>query len=190
MQAGTVQHGVIVADDSIIIRDNVRAALGEAWWIFLAVDGIEAVEYARGVTAELVVLDFRMPRLDGIATCALIRKLPNYGSVPIVLLTAYDSVELRQRATQAGVTAVFPKPFSANELRAGVLPLIALGRDAARGPVGRSLTSPASPAEENDDLAAGRDVLAVYRKVDAAADPRPQGGPANGMAVRRIRSWR
>jgi CheY-like chemotaxis protein len=186
MQAGAVQRGVIVADDSIIIRDNVRAALGEPWCIFLAVDGVEALEYARSVKAELVLLDFQMPRRDGVETCALIRNLPNYGSVPIVLLTAYDSVDLRRRAAQAGATAVFSKPFSAKALRAGVLPLIALGRDArqARGPSGLS----AMPtALANDDLAAGRDVLAVYRKVEAVADPRRYGSFTEVAAARRLR---
>ena len=96
MQPSDVQRGVIVADDSIIIRDNMRAALGEPWRIFLAADGVEAIEYARGMNAELVMLDFHMPRMDGVDTCALIRSLPNYASVPIVLLTAYDSVDLRR----------------------------------------------------------------------------------------------
>jgi CheY-like chemotaxis protein len=192
MGAGDVQRGVIVADDSIIIRDNVRAALSEPWHIFLAADGVEALEYARGVTAELVLLDFHMPRLDGVGTCASIRNLPNYRSVPIVLLTGYDSVDLRRRAAQAGATAVFSKPFSAKGLRAGVLPLIALGRDAARlrGSSGASAMPPEPTTLANDDLVAGRDILAVYRKVEAVADPRRYGSFAEGMAARRVKSWR
>jgi len=192
MQSGAVQQGVIVADDSIIIRDNVRAALGEPWRIFLAVDGVEAIEYARGLNAELVLLDYQMPRLDGVAACALIRSLQNYASVPIVLLTAYDSVDLRRRAAKAGATAVFAKPFSANELRAGVLPLIALGRDAAQARLlsGLSEVSSAPAAQENDDLAAGRDVLAVYRKVEAAADAGRYGSFAEVMAARRMKPRR
>jgi two-component system chemotaxis response regulator CheY len=192
MQPLAVQRGVIVADDSIIIRDNVRAALGEHWRIFLAVDGVEALEYARGMNAELVLLDFHMPRLDGVATCASIRRLPNYKSVPIVLLTAYDSIDLRRRAAEVGATAVFAKPFSANALRAGVLPLIALGRDAARarGPAGLPTVPPPPAARAEDDLAAGRDVLAVYRKVEAAADPRAYGSFAELMAARRMKSRR
>lgn len=192
MQPGAVQRGVIVADDSIIIRDNVRAALGEPWRIFLAADGAEAVEYARGVQAELVLLDYQMPRLDGVDTCALIRNLPHYAAVPIVLLTAYDSVNLRRRAVRAGATAVFSKPFSANALRAAVLPLIALGRDAAqaRGPSSLLEAPPAPTAQANDDLAAGRNVLAVYRKVEAAADPRRYGSFAEIMAARHLKSPR
>jgi CheY-like chemotaxis protein len=193
MQPGAIRRGVIVADDSIIIRDNVRVALGEPWHIFLAVDGVEAVEFARGVTAELVLLDFQMPRMDGLDTCALIRNLPNYGSVPIVLLTAYDSVDLRRRAGHAGATAVFPKPFSANALRAGVLPLIALGRDAARapGPSGLSAAPPPAPdAEASGELEAGRDILAVYRKVEAAIDPRRYASFVEIMAARHMKARR
>jgi CheY-like chemotaxis protein len=187
VQAGAVQRGVIVADDSIIIRDNVRAALGDPWHVFLAVDGREAVEYARGVRAELVLLDFQMPRLDGVDACASIRALPRYGSVPIVLLTAYDSVGLRRRAADAGATAVFTKPFTAKALRAGVLPLIALGRDAAqgRGPTALPATPSVHVPQPNDDLAVGRDVLAVYRKVEAAVDPRRYGSIAELVAARR-----
>ena len=190
MQQGVVQRGVIVADDSIIIRDNVRAALGEPWRVFLAVDGVEAVEYARGLTAELVLLDYHMPRMDGVETCAAMRKLPNYASVPIVLLTAYDSLPLRRRAAEVGATAVFSKPFSANALRAGVLPLIALGRDAARA---RGLAS--QPAAlpgpgSGDEFEAGREVLAVYRKVEAAADPHRTASFAELMAARRMNSRR
>jgi CheY-like chemotaxis protein len=192
MQPGQVQRGVIVADDSIIIRDNVRAALGEPWHIFLAVDGVEAIEYARGMNAELVLLDFHMPRLDGVDTCALIRNLPNYEAVPIVLLTAYDSVDLRRRAAQAGATAVFSKPFSANALRAGVLPLIALGRDAARarGLSGPSAPSPVPGPQSTDGLAAGRDVLAVHRKVEASAEMQRYGSFAELMAARRMKARR
>jgi two-component system chemotaxis response regulator CheY len=189
MQRGVVQRGVIVADDSIIIRDNVRAALGEPYRIFLAADGVEALEYARGMKAELVLLDFHMPRLDGVDTCVLLRKLPDYASVPIVLLTAYDSVDLRRRAAHAGATAVFSKPFSANVLRAGVLPLIALGRDAAQAR-GLPVMRPTPAAQESDDLAAGRDVLAVYRKVEAAADPHRYPSFSETMAARRMKSRR
>jgi len=189
MQPVAVQRGVIVADDSVIIRDNVRAALGEPWRIFLAADGVEAVEYARGVKAELVMLDYHMPRLNGVETCALIRTLQNYASVPIVLLTAYDNADLRRRAAKAGATAVFTKPFSANALRAGVLPLIALGRDAAQArlPSGLPEAPAAAGDQENDDLASGRDVLAVYRKVEAATEMGRYGSFSEVMAARHMK---
>lgn len=189
MQPGPIRGGVIVADDSMAIRDNVRVALGDAWHIFLAADGVEAVDYAHDVIADLVLLDFRMPRLDGILACQTMRRLPGYPAVPIVLLTAHDSADLRQRALRAGATAVFPKPFSASVLREAALPLIALGRDAARsGAPGPAAMSPGLTSAGGNDLAAGRDVLAVHRKVDAAAQRRTYRTFAEIMAAQRALS--
>jgi len=189
MPPAPVSRAVIVADDSTIIRDNVRAALAGPWHVFLAADGAEAVEYARSISAELVILDFRMPRRDGLDACAIIRTMPNYASVPIVLLTAYDSSELRRRAASAGATAVFAKPFSIDELREAVLPLVALGRDSASARAGSGLGDMASPPGP-EGLATGRDVLAVYRKVDQAAEQRSYVSFAEVMAARRIKSLR
>ena len=184
-----MQRGVIVADDSIIIRDNVRGVLGEPWRIFLAADGAEAVEYARSIKAELILLDFRMPRRDGIDACAVIRSMPNYANVPIVLLTAYDGSELRRRAASAGATAVFAKPFTIDELRDAIMPLIALGQD--KGALwARSGLVGSLPAPDAEGLAAGREVLSVYRKVDQAAEQRRYGSFAEVMAVRRMKSLR
>src|SRR5208282_3816277 len=97
-------RGVIVADDSALMRDNVRSALGAPWRVFVAANGIEAVQYAASMRAALVVLDVRMPRMDGLDACALIRALPHYETTPIVMLTAYDDYDMRRRARQAGAT--------------------------------------------------------------------------------------
>jgi CheY-like chemotaxis protein len=184
-----MQRGVIVADDSIIIRDNVRAALGEPWRIFLAANGAEAVEYARGIKAELVLLDFRMPRMDGLDACSVIRTMANYATVPIVLLTAYDNSKLRGRAAGAGATAVLAKPFTTAQLREAILPLIALGRDAAAQRT-RSGMPDALTAPNAEGFDGARDVLAVYRKVDQAAEQRRSSSFAETMAARRARALR
>src|SRR5665213_2012408 len=114
-------HGVIVADDSALMRDNVRSALGAPWRVFLAGNGLEAVQYASSMRAALVMLDFRMPRMDGLDACARIRALPHYATTPIVMLTAYDDEDMRHRAKQAGATTLFRKPFTIATLRAGLL---------------------------------------------------------------------
>jgi CheY-like chemotaxis protein len=169
MQPTELDRSIIVADDSVIIRGNVRVALGDHWRIFLAANGVEALECARGVKAELVLLDFRMPRLDGVAACSEIRRLPHYATVPIVMLTAYDSVDLRRRAAQAGATAVFPKPFSPDALREGVLPLIAVGRDAARSRTRLADSGLDTVFSGGDALSANREMLSAQRRIEAAA---------------------
>jgi CheY-like chemotaxis protein len=191
MQPGSVKRGVIAADDSIIIRDNVRGALGGPWQVFLAVDGAEAIEYARRLTAQLVLLDLRMPRVDGIAACACIRNLPGYADVPIMLLTAYDSPELRRRAKSAGATDIFAKPFTAAALQQRAAALMASFQPGvaragpAMPPLGLAETD--SPL---DALAAGREVLAVHRQVEEAARQRPNISFAEIMAAWRAQARR
>jgi CheY-like chemotaxis protein len=191
MQPGAVKRGVIAADDSVIIRDNVRAALGDPWRIFLAVDGAEAIEYARRIEAELVLLDLRMPRMDGIAACTFIRHLPGYAAVPIVLLTAYDSPEVRRRATSAGATAIFPKPFTAAALRQHAVALVA---PLQASPLRPDSVAPHSPVAESelpwDALSAGRDVLAVHRQVEEASKQRRYASFSEIMAAWRAEAQR
>jgi DNA-binding response OmpR family regulator len=102
----------IVADNDRIIRDILRALLEDQGFTVLQVtDGRAAIDYAMRTRARLVILDFKMPRLDGISACAEIRQLPDYADTPIVILTAFDDEETRAAASQAGVTEVLGKPF-------------------------------------------------------------------------------
>ena len=78
----------------------------------LCVDGLEAVELASQTLATLVLLDLRMPKMDGIEACQQIRALPRYATVPIVILTVFDGDGMKRRALRAGATAFLGKPFS------------------------------------------------------------------------------
>jgi two-component system alkaline phosphatase synthesis response regulator PhoP len=143
MEKIAVPRGVIIADDSSIIRDNIRMAFGAPWRIFVAANGVEAVEYARRIKAELVILDVRMPRLDGMEACRLIRQLPDYANVPIVLLTAFFIQELEAAAARCGASRVFSKPISVATVQSSIVPLVALARGAAvRQPTGKLAPRP------------------------------------------------
>jgi two-component system, OmpR family, alkaline phosphatase synthesis response regulator PhoP len=108
---------IIVADNDYIIRSILRSVLErEGFTVILANDGLEAVAYAKRTQAGLIILDYRMPALDGIAACAEIRRLPGYARVPIIILTAFDDDHARVAAEDAGATAFFPKPFKPVDL--------------------------------------------------------------------------
>ena len=118
-------RGLIVADDSSLIRELLRSHLDPRFGhVYLASDGAEAVEIARRIQARLVLLDYRMPRLNGLDACREIRELPEYAKLPIVLLTAYDDDRARRDAARAGVTLLLPKPFSPEQLIQAVTPLL------------------------------------------------------------------
>ncbi len=160
MQEASFGGNAIVADDRLVIRDAVRSALGDAWCVFPASNGIEAIAYARSTQAALVILDINMSPLDGIEAGAQIRHLPGYANVPLVILTAYGDPENRRKAALAGVDAILTKPFTAQNLRSVIRPLIAARQDTA------------TRAPDRNRQSEGQDILAVYRRVDSVATRR------------------
>ncbi len=144
MSSNAPARDVIIADNDYIIRGILRSVLeGQKFSVLQAVDGIEALDYATRTNAHLVILDYKMPKLDGFATCAQIRRLPGYAHVPIAILTAFDDEATRQAARQAGVTAFFVKPFKTVDLLRGIAHLMGAGPAE-----GAAITVPADPVAE------------------------------------------
>jgi response regulator NasT len=106
---------VLVAEDETVTRLDVRALLEGAGYVVCAEarDGLEAVDLARRFRPDLVVMDVRMPHLDGIAAA---RRIREERPVPIVMLTAHDQAELVAAAADAGVFGYLVKPFREEDL--------------------------------------------------------------------------
>lgn len=106
---------VIVAEDEALIRLDVVETLTEHGFEVVgeAADGEEAVKLALELEPDLMVMDIKMPRLDGISAADKIMK-----EVPcaIVMLTAFSDKELIERAKDAGTMAYLVKPFQAKDL--------------------------------------------------------------------------
>jgi two-component system, response regulator PdtaR len=106
---------VVVAEDESLIRmdiveilhDNGFEVVGEAG------DGEKAVALAEELRPDLVVMDVKMPLLDGISAAEIIGKK---NIAPVVLLTAFSQRELVERAAEAGALAYVVKPFTPNDL--------------------------------------------------------------------------
>jgi response regulator NasT len=106
---------VVIADDDPIIRMDLREMLAGMGYNVQgeAGDGKSAVELARKVQPDLVIMDIRMPELDGIEAARL---LTSESIAPVLLLTAYSEPDLVQRAAQAGVIGYLVKPFREAQL--------------------------------------------------------------------------
>ena len=113
---------VLVAEDEAIIRLDIVETLREAGYQVVAEagDGEAAVELAGEHKPDLIVMDIKMPKMDGIEAAEKIAPL----GIPIVLLTAFSQKELVERASEAGAMAYVVKPFSPNDL----LPAIEIAR--------------------------------------------------------------
>ncbi len=109
------QTRVIIADDDPIIRMDLREMLSAMGYSVVgeAADGKHAVELARSIHPDLMIMDIRMPELDGIEAA---RSLTQENIAPVLLLTAYSEPELVQRAAQAGVIGYLVKPFREAQL--------------------------------------------------------------------------
>jgi len=106
---------VVVAEDEALIRLDVVEMLREAGYEVVgeAGDGEEAVRLAEEHRPDLVVMDVKMPVLDGISAA---ERIAGARLAPVVLLTAFSQRELVERARDAGAMAYVVKPFSAADL--------------------------------------------------------------------------
>jgi response regulator NasT len=101
---------VLVAEDETIIRLDLRSMLEASGYEVCgeARDGVEAVELAETLAPDVILMDVKMPRLDGIEAA---RRILERRSLPIVMLTAFGQEELVARAVDTGVFGYLAKPF-------------------------------------------------------------------------------
>ena len=106
---------VVIADDESIIRLDLGEMLGSLGYEVVggASDGAVAVELAQKLRSDVVIMDIKMPGVDGIAAA---RELTRTRIAPVLLLTAYSEGQLVERAKEAGVVAYLVKPFREAEL--------------------------------------------------------------------------
>jgi CheY-like chemotaxis protein len=110
--AAAARH-ILVIDDSLLIREAAKIALETvaAWRVSTAAGGEEGIALAVEQRPDAILLDVVMPDMDGVAVAERLHVTPSLSSVPIVLLTAKDRPEDRQRFRQAPVRGVIAKPF-------------------------------------------------------------------------------
>ncbi len=109
------QIRVVVADDEAIIRLDLKTLLEEMGHEVVgeAADGQKALDLARTLRPDVVIMDIRMPVMDGLDAAKIIA---DEKIAPVVLLTAYSQKDLIERAKEAGVFAYLVKPFQESDL--------------------------------------------------------------------------
>ena len=95
------------------------------WTFHTAESGPQALEIAAQQALDFVLLDISMPGMDGLEVCQRMRQLPNLQQSPIVIFTALDTPDRRERATAVGATAFWIKTFQATEFVPEIEKLVA-----------------------------------------------------------------
>ena len=106
---------IVIADNESIIRMDLKELLEEAGHEVIgeAADGAKAVEMTRKLKPDLVIMDIKMPEMDGIAAAKMIS---NEKLAPVLLLTAYSQKEIVEKAKDSGVLAYLVKPVKESNL--------------------------------------------------------------------------
>ncbi len=109
------QIRVVIADDESIIRMDLKTLLEEMGHVVVgeAADGQKALELTRSLKPDVVIMDIKMPVMDGLDAAKIISEEK---ISPVVLLTAYSQKDLIERAKEAGVFGYLIKPFQESDL--------------------------------------------------------------------------
>ncbi len=107
---------VLIADDQAGIRHVLSEVFsGEGYLVETASNGIEALKKVAANTPLLILLDMKMPFLNGLETLAELRKIA--GDVPVVMMTAYSEMGILAEVQELGVRHYINKPFDLDEVR-------------------------------------------------------------------------
>ncbi|MFD4718578.1 response regulator transcription factor [Streptomyces sp. NPDC058423] len=128
---------ILVVDDEPAVREALQRSLAfEGYAVEVAADGADALAKVESYRPDLVVLDIQMPRMDGLTAA---RRLRSAGStLPILMLTARDTVGDRVTGLDAGADDYLVKPFELDELLARIRALLRRSSYAAPGAGGDS----------------------------------------------------
>lgn len=131
----TEKNRVLVVEDEQILAQNLKAFLeAKGLDVRVAHDGTKAISLAEGFAAEVVVLDFRLPDMEGFQVLEAIR---HNRKCHFVLMTAHPSDQVFERASQLGIGHILLKPFPMAELARVVCDLVGLKLEGTSGQHGK-----------------------------------------------------
>lgn len=114
---------ILICDDEMGVRESLRMILGKEYELAFAEDGERAVEYVRTQHPEVVILDVKMPKMDGLEALPQIKRVSR--STPVIMITGYESSDVAAQAIKLGADDYFTKPFDREKVCTQVKTLLA-----------------------------------------------------------------
>ena len=116
-----IQKGiqVLIVEDAPVVGQMIRGVLEDMGYTVVgkAIDGLQAVEMTQSLQPDVVLMDIKMPNMDGIEAT---RQIHEHCPTPVVVLTAHETSELVEQASAAGVGAYLVKPPNAREMERAI----------------------------------------------------------------------
>jgi len=106
---------LVVEDDLMNLKLICEILKAEGFTVHYAMDGIEAIDMAKKMLYDLILMDIELPRMDGVEATRIIKNMLNYKKVPIIALTAYAMGGDKERFLAAGLDDYISKPLSISD---------------------------------------------------------------------------
>src|SRR5271156_2063934 len=114
------KHRILIIEDNADTRRFLEAMLGKEFEILTAENGVIGIDFARNKTPDLILLDIMLPILSGYDACSLLKKDERTKQIPIIFLSAKNSVPDITQGLGTGADDYIPKPFDYKELLARI----------------------------------------------------------------------
>lgn len=111
---------ILVVEDNDDIREYIASSFSNNYRILTAINGKEGIEQALNHIPDIIISDIMMPVMDGIELCKLIKEDIRTSHIPVILLTAKDSIQDKEEGYESGADSYLTKPFSAKLLNSRV----------------------------------------------------------------------
>lgn len=116
---------ILIVEDEKEIADPIQALLHlSGYETVLSMDGRDAVEKAREVVPDIILLDVMLPRLNGLDACKIIKEDPRLKQVPVIMLTGLNQLGDAEKAFEMGASDYLSKPFDVDRLIAKIKKLV------------------------------------------------------------------
>ena len=109
---------LLIAEDDVTLAAAMRNVLEEDFAVHVTCNGTDTVAQARHQRPDILVMDARMPQMDGLEACRALREDPGTADLPIIMVTGDSGQAMVGAAFAAGATDFMQKPFSISHLRA------------------------------------------------------------------------
>ena len=109
---------LLIAEDDVTLAATIRDVLEEDFAVHVTCNGTDTVAQARHQRPDILVMDARMPLMDGLEACRALREDPETADLPIIMVAGDSGQAMVGAAFAAGATDFMQKPFSISQLRA------------------------------------------------------------------------
>ena len=105
-----MRKSILICDDQVNVRESYKLILENDYDLVFAMNGQDVLLYLTENKPDLIIMDLKMPKMDGLTALKELKKIQP--TLPVLIVTGYDSVETATTVIQAGATDYIVKPFT------------------------------------------------------------------------------